>query len=79
MAKTVIGRSLLNPTDHVPILIDQQYLQLLTARSHDTTLLVNAMALLARGKKLFGVKTLPTTAHVGGTGGGARRVRIGSS
>jgi nicotinamidase-related amidase len=57
-----IAPSLLEPHNHALILIDQQYLQLLTMRSHDATIVVNAMALLAKGAKLFGVKTLLTTA-----------------
>jgi hypothetical protein len=60
--KTYITPSLLQPDNHAPILIDQQYLQLLTMRSHDATLAVNATALLAKGAKLFGVKTLLATA-----------------
>jgi nicotinamidase-related amidase len=60
--KKHIAPSLLDPDNHALILIDQQYLQLLTMRSHDATIVVNAMALLAKGAKLFGVKTLLTTA-----------------
>jgi len=51
-----------DPTNHALILIDQQYLQLLTMRSHDTTIVINATTLLAKGAKLFGVRTLLTTA-----------------
>ena len=58
----VIAPSLLQPDNHALILIDLQYLQLLTMRSHDVTIVVNAMALLAKGAKLFGVRTLLTTA-----------------
>src|ERR1700728_3794521 len=61
-AKKLISPNLLEPSNHALILIDQQYLQLLTMRSHDATIVVNAMALLAKGAKLFGVKTLLTTA-----------------
>jgi hypothetical protein len=43
-------------------LIDQQYLWLLTMRSYDATLVTNAMSLLAKGARLFGVRTLLTTA-----------------
>lgn len=60
--KTIIGPSLLDSSNHAMMLIDQQYLQLLTMRSHDATIVTNAMALLAKGAKLFGVKTLLTTA-----------------
>ena len=61
-AKKIIAPSLLDPTNHALILIDQQYLQLLTMRSHDTTIVINATTLLAKGAKLFGVRTLLTTA-----------------
>jgi nicotinamidase-related amidase len=60
--KTYIARSLLQPDNHALLLFDQQYLQLLTMRSHDATLAVHATALLAKGANLLGVKTLLTTA-----------------
>ena len=60
--KKIIAPSLLDPTNHALILIDQQYLQLLTMRSHDAVTVINATTLLAKGAKLFGVKTLLTTA-----------------
>jgi nicotinamidase-related amidase len=62
VAKKIIAPSLLDPSNHAMILIDQQYLQLLCMRSHDATIVVNAMTLLAKGAKLFGVRTLLTTA-----------------
>jgi hypothetical protein len=40
----LIAPSLLEPHNHALILIDQQYLQLLTMRSYDATIVVNAMA-----------------------------------
>ncbi len=61
-ATTYIAPSLLQPGNHAVILIDQQYLQLLTMRSNDAMIATNAMALLAKGARLFGVKTLLTTA-----------------
>ncbi len=64
-AKKVIAPSLLDPTNHALILIDQQYLQLLTMRSHDAATVVNATTLLAKGARLFGVRTLLTTAFAG--------------
>jgi nicotinamidase-related amidase len=63
-AKKIISPSLLDPTNHALMLIDQQYFQLLTMRSHDATTVVNATMVLAKGAKLFGVKTLLTTAFV---------------
>jgi nicotinamidase-related amidase len=60
--KKIIAPTLLEPTNHALILIDLEYLQLLTMRSHDATTVVNATTLLAKGAKLFGVRTLLTTA-----------------
>jgi nicotinamidase-related amidase len=62
IAKTVIAPSLLDPGNHALILIDHQYLRLLTARSHETRVVIGAATLLAKGAKLFGVRTLITTA-----------------
>jgi nicotinamidase-related amidase len=61
-SNTYIAPTLLQADNHAVILIDQQYLQLLTMRSHDATLVTNAMSLLAKGARLFGVKTMLTTA-----------------
>jgi len=66
IAKTIIAPSLLDPGNHALILIDHQYLRLLTVRSHETTVVMNAATLLAKGAKLFGVKTLLTTALAAG-------------
>jgi len=60
-AKKFISPSLLDPTNHALILLDHQYFQLLTMRSHDATSVLNGAILLAKGAKLFGVKTLLTT------------------
>jgi hypothetical protein len=54
---------LLSPDNHSLILFDQQYLVLITMRSHEVTQVVEAMTLLAKSAKLFGVRTLLTTAH----------------
>ena len=62
-AKTYTSPQLLSPDNHSLILVDQQYLVLITMRSHEVTQVVEAMALLAKGAKLFGVRTLLTTAH----------------
>jgi nicotinamidase-related amidase len=61
-SNTYIAPSLLQYDNHAVILIDQQYLQLLAMRSRGATLVTNAMALLAKGARLFRVKTLLTTA-----------------
>src|ERR1700729_2344290 len=62
-AKTYTSPQLLSPDNHSLILVDQQYLVLITMRSHEVTQVVEAMTLLAKGAKLFGVRTLLTTAH----------------
>jgi nicotinamidase-related amidase len=62
-AQKIIAPSLLDPTNHALILIDEQSLQLRTMRSHDATTVVNATTLLAKCAKLFGVRTLLTTVH----------------
>jgi nicotinamidase-related amidase len=59
---TYIAPSLLRPDDHAVIMIDHQYLQLLTERSRDVTILVNAAVAMAKTATLFGVPTLLTTA-----------------
>jgi len=53
---------LLDPENHAVLLIDHQYLQLLTVRSHDTATLVNNVTALAKAAKLFNVPALITTA-----------------
>jgi nicotinamidase-related amidase len=63
-AKKIIAPALLDPKNHALILLDQQYLQLLGVRSHDATLVANGVILLAKGAKVFGVKTLLTTSFV---------------
>jgi nicotinamidase-related amidase len=60
-SKTHIAPSLLQPDNHALLLIDHQYLQLVTARSHDSEKVVAATVLLAKGAKLFKVPTLLTT------------------
>ena len=54
---------LLSPDNHSLVSVDQQYLVLITMRSYEVTQVVEAMTLLAKGAKLFGVRTLLTTAH----------------
>ena len=47
-AKKIVAPSLLNSTNHVLVLIDQQYSPILTVRSHDVERVVNAATLLAK-------------------------------
>lgn len=59
--KTYIAPSLLQPDNHALLLIDYQYLQLITARSHDLERVIASAVLLAKSAKLFKVPTLLTT------------------
>jgi len=54
--------SLLAPDNHALLLIDHQYLQLLTLRSHDAATVINHTTALAKAAKVFNVPTLLTTA-----------------
>jgi nicotinamidase-related amidase len=53
---------LLSPDNHAVLLIDHQYLQMLTVRSHETSDVINNVAALAEAAKIFNVPTLVTTA-----------------
>ncbi|RAK61307.1 hydrolase [Phenylobacterium hankyongense] len=53
---------LLNPENHALLLIDHQYLQMLTTRSHEVGDIINNVAAVAEGAKIFNVSTLVTTA-----------------
>lgn len=59
--KTYIAPTLLTPDDHAVLLIDYQYLQLTTARSHDPDAVVAAAVMLAKAARLFKVPTLLVT------------------
>ena len=63
VGKTFTSPSLLAPDNHSLMLVDQQYLVLITMRSHEVSQVLNTMTLLAKGAKLFKVRTLITTAH----------------
>jgi nicotinamidase-related amidase len=54
--------TLLNPENHALLLIDHQYLQLLTIRSHDAATVINNSQAVAKSSKIFNVPTLLTTA-----------------
>lgn len=54
--------TLLTPDNHAVMLIDHQYLQLLTVRSHSVETIVNNATFLAEGARIFNVPTLFTTA-----------------
>jgi nicotinamidase-related amidase len=57
-----IDDTLLTPDNHGLILIDHQYLQLLSVRSHTVQEVVSNTVITAKGAKIFGVPTLFTTA-----------------
>jgi nicotinamidase-related amidase len=54
--------TLLTPENHATLLIDHQYLQLLTLRSHDPSKVAKNASILAKSAKVFNVPTLFTTA-----------------
>jgi len=54
--------TLLTPDNHALLMIDHQYLQLRTVRSHSNDEVVNNATFLAKASKVFGVPTLLTTA-----------------
>ena len=52
----------LSTTNHSLILIDYQYLQLLTTRSHNASSVINSVITLSKASKIFGAPGLVTTA-----------------
>ena len=57
-----IAPSLLEPNIHSLLLIDHQYLQLLTLRSHEASQVISNATSVAKAAKIFKVPTLLTTA-----------------
>src|SRR6202049_1874275 len=53
---------LLEPGNHALLLIDHQYLQLLTLRSHETSQVISNATSVAKAAEIFNVPTLLTTA-----------------
>ena len=53
---------LLTPDNHCLLLIDHQYLQLLTLRSHDASQVISNVQAVAKASKIFKVPALLTTA-----------------
>lgn len=56
------SNNLLTPDNHALLLIDHQYLQLLTLRSHQASQVISNVQGVAKAAKLFKVPTLLTTA-----------------
>jgi nicotinamidase-related amidase len=56
------ANNLLEPGNHALLLIDQQYLQLLTVRSHAAAEIVSFATAVAKAARIFKVPTLLTTA-----------------
>jgi nicotinamidase-related amidase len=54
--------NLLEPGNHALLMIDHQYLQLLTVRSHEASQVINNSTAIAKAAKIFNVPTLLTTA-----------------
>jgi nicotinamidase-related amidase len=59
--RRVVAPSLLDEANHAVLLIDPRRAKLMCVRSHDTKAVGDALALLAKGAKLFGVNALVTT------------------
>ena len=51
-----------DPDNHSLLLIDHQYLQLLTLRSHDASQVISNVQAVAKAARIFKVPTLLTTA-----------------
>jgi nicotinamidase-related amidase len=56
------ANNLLTPDNHALLLIDHQYLQLLTLRSHDASQVIGNVLAVAGASLIFKVPTLLTTA-----------------
>ena len=56
------ARTLLSPDNHSLLMIDHQYLQMLTIRSHDANELINHAVALVEAATIFNVPMLTTTA-----------------
>jgi nicotinamidase-related amidase len=56
------ANNLLTPDNHALLLIDHQYLQLLTLRSHDASQVISNDQEVAKASKIFEVPTLLTAA-----------------
>jgi nicotinamidase-related amidase len=56
------AKTLLSPDNHALVLIDHQYLQMLTIRSHDASEIINHAVALVEAAAIFKVPLLATTA-----------------
>jgi hypothetical protein len=56
------AETLLSPDNHSLLMIDHQYLQMLTIRSHDASELINHAVALVESAAMFKVPMLTTTA-----------------
>jgi nicotinamidase-related amidase len=61
VAKAVPGKTLLDPLDHTPVMIDFQSQMAFATKSIDAVTLRNNAALVANAAKIFGVSVIPTT------------------
>ena len=62
MKNEISDDTLLTPDNHALLMIDHQYLQLLSLRSHPNETVVNNSVFAAKAAKVFGAPTLFTTA-----------------
>jgi nicotinamidase-related amidase len=56
------AKTLLSPDNHSLLMIDHQYLQMLTIRSHDASEIINHAVALVEAAAIFKVPMLTTTA-----------------
>jgi len=56
------AKTLLSPDNHSLLMIDHQYLQMLTIRSHDASEIINHAVALVEAAEIFNVPMLTTTA-----------------
>jgi hypothetical protein len=58
------AKTLLSPDNHPLMMIDHQYLQMLTIRSHDASEIINHAVALVEAAAIFKVPMLTTTSRV---------------
>jgi len=64
------AKTLLSPDNHSLLMIDHQYLQMLTIRSHNASELINHAVALVEAAAIFKVPMQTTTAFQGASGSG---------
>ncbi len=64
------ARTLLSPDNHSLLMIDHQYLQMLTLRSHNASELIDHTVALVEAAAIFDVPVLTIDCHRGASGSG---------